>query len=262
MSGSTLKGWWAEMRGVAVVTGASRGIGRAVAVELAEIGYDIVVGYHSREDAAAEVVAQVRQLGRVALAVQVDTRDTQSSRNLIPAARELGAVRAVISNATGFGDGPPAMADAVRTPVETYEEMFRSRVGALLSMVDAAGTDLHDGGRIVALASTGTRQHVPGYAPVAASMAAVETVILYLAAELGRVGVTANVASGGVIDTDALAQISADPARLKSGVARVTPLGRVGQPADLAGLVGFLCSDSGRWVTGQTVVADGGNLIS
>lgn len=250
------------MQGVAVVTGASRGIGRAVAVELAEIGYDVVVGYHSREAAAAEVVDQIRQLGRTAHAAQVDTRDMDSSRRLIVGARELGPVRAVISNATGFGDVAPARAGAVGTPVETYEEMFRARVGALLSMVEAADTDLHDGGRIVALTSTGTRRHVPGYAPVAASMAAVETVILYLAAELGRVGVTANVASGGVIDTDALAQISDDPERLKTGVARATPLGRVGQPADLAGLVGFLCSDSGRWVTGQTLVADGGNLIS
>ncbi|WP_327152039.1 SDR family oxidoreductase [Nocardia sp. NBC_01329] len=250
------------MRGVAVVTGASRGVGRAIALDLAELGYDIAVGYHSRSGDAAEVVRAIEQLGRSARALQVDTREPDSCRALVGRARELGPIRAVVSNATGFADSSPASTSAVGTSIATYTEMFTARVGAVLSLVEAAGDDLHDGGRIVALASTGTRRHVPGYAPIAVSMAAAEALIRYLAAELGRAGVTANIASGGVIDTEALSAISANPERLKTIVAKATPLGRVGQARDLAGLVKFLCGDDGGWVNGQTLIADGGNLIA
>ncbi|NKY31482.1 SDR family oxidoreductase [Nocardia speluncae] len=250
------------MPGVAVVTGASRGVGRAIALELAELGYDIGVGYYSRTGAADAVVREIEHLGRSACALQVDTREPESCRAMVGRARRLGPIRAVVANATGFADSMPARTSTVDTPIETYTEMFTARVGSVLSLVEAAGGDLHDGGRIVAVTSTGTRRHVPGYAPVAVSMAATESVIRYLAVELGREGVTANIASGGVIDTEALSAVSSNPDRLKALVAKSTPLGRVGLAHDLARLVKFLCGDDGAWVNGQTVIADGGNLIA
>lgn len=250
------------MRGVAVVTGAGRGVGRAIGLELADLGFDIAVGYHSRSSDAADVARMVERLGRSACVVQVDTRDPGSCRAMVERARSLGPIRAVVANATGFGDSSPALTPAVQTSIETYTEMFTARVGSVLSLVEAAGEELHNGGRIVAISSTGTRRYVPGYAPVAVSMAAAESVIRYLAVELGRVGVTANIASGGVIDTDALTAVSANPERLKVLVAKSTPLGRVGRAHDLARLVKFLCGDDGAWVNGQTVIADGGNLIA
>ncbi|UNX56609.1 SDR family oxidoreductase (plasmid) [Georgenia sp. TF02-10] len=250
------------MSGVAVVTGASRGVGSAVAAELARLGFDVAIGYYSRAAEGESVAADIRAAGRNAVALQVDVRSSESCADFVSAARDrLGRVRAVVSNATGFGADTPVLGPALDVPLAVYQEMFTARLGALLGLVDAAGADLDDGGRVVSIASTGTRLHVPGYAPIATSMAAVEAATRYLAVELGRRGVTVNVVSGGVIDTDALGDISGDPERLKAAVARRTPLGRVGQPDDLAALVGFVCSEHGRWVTGQVVVADGGHLL-
>ncbi len=173
----------------------------------------------------------------------------------------LGPVRAVVSNATGFGADSPGLGTALTVPLAEYQEMFTARLGALLALVHAAGADLDLGGRVVAVTSTGTQRHVPGYAPIAASMAAVESVVRYLAAELGPRGITANTAVGGVIDTEALAEISADPERLKEAVRRATPLGRVGRAADIGAVVSFLCSSAAGWVTGQSLIADGGNSL-
>lgn len=250
------------MRGLAVITGASRGIGRAVAEELARDGYDLAVGYFARSDGAQEVVEAASGHGVRATAYQVDVRSPESCRRFVDDARAaMGPVRAIVSSATGFGDEHPRLGTSLDVPLETYQEMFAARLGALLSLVDTAGTDLDDGGRVVAVTSTGTRRHVPGYAPIAASMAAVESVVRYLAAELGPRGITANTAVGGVIDTDALAEITTDPERLKEAVRRATPLGRVGRVGDIASVVGFLCSPAADWVTGQSLVADGGNAL-
>ncbi|NUP25284.1 MAG: SDR family oxidoreductase [Nocardia sp.] len=237
-------------------------MGRAIALELADLGYDIAVGYYARAGDAADVVRAIERLGRSAYAVQADTREADSCRAMVGRARELGPIRALVANATGFADASPTLTSTVDSSIQTYTEMFTARVGSVLSLVRAAGDDLRDGGRIVAVSSTGTRRYVPGYAPIAVSMAAAEAVIRYLAVELGRVGVTANIASGGVIDTDALSAISSDPERLKVLVAKSTPLGRVGRAHDLARLVKFLCGDDGAWVNGQNLIADGGNLIA
>lgn len=248
-------------RRIAIVTGGSRGIGRAIALELAESGHDVVVAYHSRTGDAAKAVTEIEGLGGRAAAVQCDVSDQAACADLVEVARQWGPVRAIVSNATGFSGGSVGLGLALSTSLTTYESLFRARIAPLLSLVEAAGADMDDGGRVVAMVSTGTEQVLRGYAAVATGMAATETLVKYLAVELGRRGITVNAVSGGLVATDALAEIHRDPARLVEAVGRSTPLGRVGRPEDIAAVVGLLCSPRAGWVTGRTIVADGGNVL-
>lgn len=246
----------------AAITGAGRGIGRAAALALARDGYAVAVGYHRNAASAKGVVDEIHRNGGHAAAFALDVADQDQCAEFVHTASErLGPVRAVISNATGFGATSPALGKALDTPWHTYEQMFATRVGSLLALVAAARPHLADGGRVVTTVSTGTSRHVPGYAAIAAAMAAAESVVRYLAVELGRDGITVNLVSGGVIATDALRDISPDPERLLSAAARATPLGRAGTPEDLAGVISFLCGDKAAWITGRSLIADGGNSL-
>jgi NAD(P)-dependent dehydrogenase (short-subunit alcohol dehydrogenase family) len=254
--------------GVALVTGASRGVGRAIALALARRGYDITVGYAASDDAARAVVAEIEGLGRRAIAVKSDLRTEGGAGALAEQTLEvLGPVRVVVSNATGYPAGTtiaqladdvdPSLGLTLGMPPRHYREIFEARVLAFLSLARATVPSMPRGGSLIALASTGTQGYMPGYGPTGAAMAAVECVARYLAVELGPRGIRVNVASGGLIRTDAL-NLMGDVQKLTDYTARRTPLGRAGEPEDLADVVAFLASDEARWVTGQTIVADGG----
>ncbi|TDC56437.1 SDR family oxidoreductase [Actinomadura sp. KC345] len=245
----------------AVITGASRGIGRAAALALARDGYAVAVGYH-RDAKAAAAVEEIHRDGGQAAAFALDVGNQDQCAEFVRTAGErLGPVRAVISNATGFSATSPALGEALDTPWRTYEQMFTTRVGSLLALVAAACPQLTGGGRVVTTVSTGTSRHVPGSAAIAAAMASAESVVRYLAVELGRDGITADLVSGGVVATDALRDISSDPERLLSAAARATPLGRPGTPEDLVDVISFLCSKKAAWITGRSLTTDGGHSL-
>ena len=239
----------------AYVTGAGRGIGRAVALQLAADGADVAIGYLRRDDAAQATAAEVAELGRRAVLVRGDVGDDPAGL-VDEAAEALGGLDVFVASAV----------EALPKPVLelTAEDWDRTmRVNArpfVLGAIAAAGRMADGAGRIVALSSTGT--HVVRnrrYAPLALAKGAVEAAVRFLAVDLAARGITVNAVAPGPTATEAFdAMAQGDAAALRARLCAVTPMGRLGEPADAARLVAFLCSPDAGWITGQLVFSDGG----
>ncbi|WP_043631686.1 SDR family oxidoreductase [Nonomuraea candida] len=238
----------------AVVTGGSRGIGRAVVERLAGDGATVVFSYVADEQ-AARLVEEVCD-GR-AVAVRADSADPGQVESLFAAAdrvfadRAAGPLTALVNNA-GVMEHTPI--DAL-TP-EAFERVMAVNVRGAFFAVRAAARRMADGGRIVTVSSTGTAWPSPGESVYAASKAAVEQLTRVASRELGRRGITVNAVSPGPTDTDLL-RAGVSPEGM-AGVAHMTALGRVGVPADIASVVALLLSPDAAWLTGQNLTADGG----
>jgi NAD(P)-dependent dehydrogenase (short-subunit alcohol dehydrogenase family) len=239
----------------AYVTGAGRGIGRAVALALAAGGADVAIGYRERDDAAQATAAEVAELGRRAVLVRGDVGDDPAGL-VDEAADALGGLDVFVACAV----------EAVHRPVleltaEDWERTMRVNARPFVLGAIAAARRMEDGaGRIVAVSSTGT--HVVRnrrYAPLALAKGAVEAAVRFLAVDLAARGITVNAVAPGPTATEAFdAMAGDDAAALRARFASLTPMGRMGDPADAARLVAFLCSRDAGWVTGQLVFSDGG----
>ena len=238
---------------VALVTGGSRGIGAAIARRLGEDGANVVVNYSRNEDAARQVVAQVEHGGSKAVAVQADMRDPAQIETLFARTMQtFGRVDILVNNAALSGRRSLEMTDT-----EFYNEIFAVNVrGPLLAMRLAAQHIGPEGGRIVNLSSGITRSPTAQWAVYAASKSALETMTACLAVELGPRQITVNAVAPGITQTDMLQNVM--PPDVQQRMVADTPLGRLGQPDDIADVVAFLCSHEGRWITGQTLFANGG----
>ncbi|MGC5284808.1 SDR family oxidoreductase [Micromonospora sp. DT231] len=237
----------------AVVTGGSRGIGRAVVQRLARDGATVVFGWRSDAEAAAEVETSVAAAGGVAHGVQADLADPDGVTTLLAQAQtHLAGLDLLVNNAAARHTPAPL----VHLSEDEYDRLMAVNARAVFLALRHAARHMRDGGRIVNLSTINTVMPGPGIAAYAASKGAVEQLSAVASRELAARGITVNTVSPGATDTDLLhATNSAQSVEI---AARVTPLGRLGQPADVADVVAFLCGPDARWVTGQNIHAAGG----
>ncbi|GAA2795557.1 SDR family oxidoreductase [Kitasatospora sp. CM 4170] len=245
----------------ALVTGGSRGIGRAVALRLAAAGALVVVHYGGNEAAAKETVARIEAAGGRAFAVEARFGEAGAVDRLFAgltaglAAHGASGLDILVNNA-GIISGNPI---AAVTP-EEFDRVWTINVSTPFFVVQRALALLNDGGRIINMGSTASRFAVSTQIAYTVSKAALESMAPSLANELGRRGITVNTVAPGAVRTDMTAGHTAIP-EVVAGLESITALGRLGEPEDVADVVGFLAGPQGRWITGQTVDVSGGTFL-
>lgn len=235
---------------VALVTGSSRGIGRAIAEQLAAEGATTVVTFHQKAEVGEQVVRGILQAGGRASAAHLDVRDLASIRELFKSIQsEHGGIDILVNNAAGTNVFAPTSAMTEKD----YDAMFSATRGVYFALQQAA-IHLRDGGRIISISTGGTAMSMAGAGAYAGSKAAIEQFSMALAKELGVRQITVNTVLPGVTATDGLVL---GPEQLGYLTAQ-TPLGRLGRPADIARVVAWLASPDAGWITGQNIRATGG----
>ena len=239
---------------VVLVTGASRGIGRAIAVRLGENGALVVVNYSGSQDAAHETVAAVEKAGGRALAVQADVAKLADVKRLWDESlQKFGRLDILVNNAGVMFN--KLLADVTE---EEFDRIFAVNVKGTFFACQQAAKRLADGGRIINFSSSTTALMLPTYGAYVATKGAVEQMSHVLAKELGSRGITVNVISPGPTDTELFSQDKTE--QDKQRFAQLAALGRLGQPADIADVVVLLVSDQAGWITGQNIRVNGGMI--
>jgi len=242
---------------VALVTGAARGIGRAIAIKLATEGCDVAVNYYNSADDADALVVQLRALGRRAVAIQGSVGIPDSVDEIFAEfGKHFDRLDIVVSNAASG-----VLKPTIEMGPKHWRWCMETNALALNLLAQRALPLMPAGGRIIAMSSLGSERAMPGYGFVGASKAALEALARSLAQELGPRGIRVNVVSAGVVDTDALAYFP-NRDELLADFARRTPAGPVLTPQDVAGAAYLLCLPEAAMINGHTLVVDGGFAIS
>lgn len=245
----------------ALVTGASRGIGRAIARALGRRGAHVAVHYNAASDAADEVADLIRAAGGQAWTLRADLSAPEAASDLARDLRQTllerngdGGLDILVNNA---GVGLRALLADV-TP-QDFDHVLQVNLKSPFFLIQHCLPFLRDNGRIINISSMGTRAAYPEMSVYAPAKAGLEALSLLLAAELGARGITVNAVLPGATSTD-LNQRARDP-EISQVIAKTIALGRVGQPEDIADIVAFLASHEGRWITGQSIDATGGQRL-
>ena len=241
---------------VALITGGSRGIGRAIALRLAQNGADVVVNYVRHRRDAEATAAEVEQLGRRCLLIKANVANSVDVQEMFEIlGGEFGRLDILVSNA----------ASGVLKPVLELTERHWNwamdiNARALLTLVQHGVPLMQRGSRVIAVSSLGAIRAIENYTAVGASKAALESLVRHLAVELGRMGINVNTVSAGAVDTDALKHFPNREQILAAAMER-TPLGRLTTPDDVADIALFLCSKLATMIQGQVITVDGGYAI-
>jgi len=248
---------------IALVTGASRGLGRNTAISLARRGVDVIGTYNSKSGEAEETARAIRDLGRRAVMLQLDTGKTPSFPEFVVAVQaalqqewQRDTFDFLINNA-GIGINAPF----AETTEDQFDLLMNIHLKGVFFLTQKLLPVIADGGRIVNLSSGLARFALPGYAAYAAMKGAIEVLTRYQAKELGARGIAVNTIAPGAIETDFGGGTVRDNAEVNAFIAGTIALGRVGQPDDIGPAIASLLSDDNRWVNAQRIEVSGGMLL-
>jgi 3-oxoacyl-[acyl-carrier protein] reductase len=237
---------------VALVTGASRGIGAAVAERLAKDGFTVVINYAGSAGLAEEVARRIEKAGGKAITAQADVSDSRAVARMFDSAEAaFGGVDVLVNNA-----GIMPLANLADTDDATFDKVVGINLRGTFNTLREAAKRLRSGGRIINFSSSVVGLLMPSYSVYAATKAAVETMTQVLARELRGRGITANAVAPGPTGTDLF--FKGKSQEVIDRLAKQAPLERLGQPQDIAGVVAFLAGPDGGWINGQVLRANGG----
>lgn len=257
MAKSCRADWWMtkteKLAGkVALVTGASRGIGAAIAERLGRDGAKVIVNYAGSADAAADVVRRVETAGSEAIAAQADVGKSSDVQRLFDEAiARFGQVDILVNNA-----GIMFNKLVAETTEEEFDRIVQTNIKGVFLCCQQAARRMAEGGRIINFSTSVVGMMLPTYVSYAATKGAVEQITRHLSKELGARGITVNAVAPGPTDTELFGQGKTEEDKQRS--ASMSAFGRLGKPEDIADVVAFLASEDARWITGQTIRANGG----
>jgi enoyl-[acyl-carrier protein] reductase III len=241
------------MSPVALVTGGSGDIGRAICIDLAEQGYDVAFTWFRDKESAEETAEFVSKRGRLTAMLRAHLGEAGSATRVVEETiKDLGGLDAIVANAASGVIRP-----ATELEPKHFDWTMSVNARSLLELARAARPHLSEGSAIVAISSLGSERVMPGYAAVGASKAAMEALVRYLGVELSPAGIRVNAVSAGVVDTGALEHFPMREEMLRAAK-EGTPAGRMVTPEDVAAAVRFLLSEDSWMVRGHTLVVDGG----
>ena len=237
---------------IALVTGAARGIGRAIAQRLSRDGAAVAVNYVSNASSAEEVAAEIKAAGGDAIALPADVSKLEDIKRLFDQTIEhFGRLDILINNA-----GIRISKNVAEIDEAEYDRLFAINVKGTFFACQLAARRLSEGGKIINISSAVTRMMLPGYSIYAASKGAVDQITRVLAKELGGCHITVNAVAPGPVDTELFRDGKSDEQVRQ--MAQMAALGRIGEVQDIADAVAFLAGDDARWITGQTIHVNGG----
>jgi enoyl-[acyl-carrier protein] reductase III len=243
---------------LSLITGSSRGIGKAIAIKLASMGSDIIINFLKNKEEAEKTKREIEEkTNSRSYLFQADMDKEEDIKNMFKYISENFYKLDILVNNAAFG----ALGSFKKLGKFMWNKTMNINTTAILLCSQQAAKLMKDGGRIINISSLGSQKYIENYMPIGTVKAAIESMTRYMAYELVSENIYVNCVSGGIIDTDALNYFK-NSEELKEEAINKTPLKRLGKPEDIANVVAFLCTEESNWIVGQTIIVDGGLSLS